>query len=81
MLTAEEREAQARAVEITRHEARDDGVDEKCVAAVDEEVELMPFDGALLRRLVAWRALRRPQNPSVRASSRKRWTLRSLMDS
>ena len=79
MLVAEEREAQASAVEVTRDKICDDGVDEKRIAAVDEEVELLPLEISLWRRHVALREWERPQNPSARTSSRKRWTLRSLM--
>ncbi len=41
MLVAEEGETDVRAVGVPRDEPRDDGVDEKRVAAVDEEVELV----------------------------------------
>ena len=50
MLLAEEHEAQARAVAVTRDKIRDDGVDEKGVAAVDEEIELLQLDSSLYRR-------------------------------
>jgi hypothetical protein len=40
VLLAKKSETGARAVRVPRDEARDDGVDEKRVAAVDEEVEL-----------------------------------------
>jgi hypothetical protein len=54
-------------------------VDEKGVAAVDEEVELLQLDSSLGRWHLALRELCCRQNPSARTSSRKRWTLRSLM--
>jgi hypothetical protein len=41
MLVAEEGDTDAGAVRIPRDETRDDGVDQKRVAAIDEEVELV----------------------------------------
>jgi hypothetical protein len=45
MLVAEEGEVDARAVGVPRDEAREDGVNEKRVAAVDEEIELLSYRG------------------------------------
>ena len=50
MLVAEEHETKARAVAVLPDKARDDGLDEKGVAAVDEEVELLQLDSSLYRR-------------------------------
>lgn len=81
MLAAEDRETKPRAVGVSRDKARDDGVDEKGVAAVDEEVELLQLDSSLRRWHVALRELYRSQNPSARTSSRNLATLRSLISS
>ena len=48
MLMPQSRQTGLCAVGITCEQARDDGMDEQRVAAVDEEVELMQLDG--LRR-------------------------------
>jgi len=81
MLAAEDREMKTRPVGIPRDEARDDGVDEKGISAVDEEIELLQLDRSLGRWYVALRELYRPQNPSARTSSRNLATLRSLISS
>ena len=44
MLVPQRRETGRRAVGIPREQARDDGMDEQRVAAVDEEVELVKLD-------------------------------------
>ncbi len=60
MLPAEDRETELRAVGISRDKARDDGVDEKGIAAVNEEVELLQLDSSLHGWHVALRELYRP---------------------
>jgi len=55
MLMAKKSETGARAIGVPRDEARDDGVNEKRIAAVDEEVELVLFS---FRRCHAGRSRR-----------------------
>lgn len=71
MLAPKDRETGHRTIVVTGEQARDDGVDEQGVAAVDEEIELPQLAGGG----------HASQKPRARTSSRNFWTLRSLMSS